>query len=357
MSKPRADHISPVTPDLFLQLQLPRVQFAIRTVMALLALIYAWAVPAKLVLTTYPLFLVSLVIWYALQCLLPLSASLYGTRRGLLISISLVDLIGAVALISNDPAAWPPSLLTLPVALLLAAAQHPLRTWAVLAGTGLIASATCLSLQRLWLGQLPDFGFWANSIALLVLLATITLIAWQLEQLRLSTDRVTATDPLSGLGNRWTFYEAAKYLSPLHHRDLTPLVVMYADIEFTRKGRRPLPRPIRELCLKQFANLVDQRLRRSDIAVRYGKTDFAFLLMDATTKDAEAVAHDLQHQFSQWARQKDLPAWAHIGVAVVPQHQVAIDQILININAALYRARQYKKGVTGAVFADPDARS
>jgi predicted signal transduction protein with EAL and GGDEF domain len=83
-------------------------------------------------------------------------------------------------------------------------------------------------------------------------------------------------------------------------------------------------------------------------------TSFAFLLVDTTTKDAETIAFDLQQSFNNWARQKELAAYAHIGMAVIPHRPIAMDQVLISINAALYRARQYKKGVSGAVFADPE---
>ena len=109
-----------------------------------------------------------------------------------------------------------------------------------------------------------------------------------------------------------------------------------------------------EFLLKQFATIADQRLRAGDIATHYGGNEFAFLLVDTSTKDAEVIAADLQAEFERLAKQKDLPAHAHIGLSIVPHRPVALDQILININSALYRAKQYKKGVSGAVFADPE---
>lgn len=354
MSAPLPDNISPVAPEQFHEIFQPRAQLATRLVLALLALVYAYWVPSALVLTPYLVFLTGTIIYISVQGLLTLSMLLNGARPALLSLLTLVDIVAAAAALLNDPGLFPPLVFLMVAALAMAAAQHRLRSFTALFTSALVATVIVLLLRQQLIGQAMDFAFFSLVIATLAGVCALPLLAAYFEQLRLRSAQVTDLDPLTGLGNRWTFYEAAKYLLPYHHRNLTPMVVMFAEIEVAKRKGRKITKPINDFLIKQFASIADQRLRSSDVASYYGRNEFAFLLVDTTTKDAETVAFDLQQQFNEWAKQKDLPAYAHIGMAVVPHRPVALDQILISINAALYRARQYKKGVSGAVFADAE---
>lgn len=357
MSAPLPDNISPVSPEHLHEPFMPRVQLALRIGLALLALTYAWFVPSALLFMPYIVFLLGTIIYVAAQGLLMLGLMLNGSRPTLTTLITLLDVVAALVAIANDPAGSPPTLFLLVAALGLAGMQHGSKTYGGILLGSMAAMVLVLIGRQEIMGRPLDFAFFSTLVLVSATCLVIPLLAANLEHLRYRSARVTELDPLTGLGNRWTFYEAAKYLLPYHHRNMTPMVVMFAEIEISqkkeRKGRK-ITKAINHFLLKQFATLAEQRLRSSDVAAYYGANEFAFLLVDTTTKDAEGVAFDLQQQFNQWAKEKELPAYVHIGMAVVPHRPVALDQILISINAALYRARQYKKGVSGAVFADPE---
>lgn len=354
MSAPLPDNISPLAPRQFVDPHQPKVQLALRIMLALLVLGYAYFVPARLNLVTYLVFLIGVIVYIATQSLLGLTTILNRASPMVLNAITLTDVIGSLLMLVNDPGLQPPTLALVVTALILASSQYRYRPFIGVLTATIVATLVTMTIRQSLVDQSFDLAFFGLA-ALAISAGVATLIASShLEHLRQRAARVTETDPLTGLGNRWTFYEAAKYLLPYHQRNLTPMVVMYADIEITsHKGKKPA-KTVNQYLLKQFASIVDQRLRSSDIAVHYGGTEFAFILVDTTTNDAETIAFDLQQNFNNWARQKELGAYAHIGMAVVPQRPIAMDQILISINAALYRARQYKKGVSGAVFADPE---
>lgn len=354
MSAPLSDNISPLAPQQFLEPHLPKAQLALRLALAVLVLTYAFHVPARLTLTPYLVFLIGVIVYAGIQSLLGLTTILNKTSPGILNAITAVDLVGALAALLNDPAPFPPTIALIVIALVLAAAQHRQRAFVVVLASAMVAAIVITGIRQSLVEQPYNLTFFLMMILLVASALALFITSSHLEHLRKRAARVTETDALTGLGNRWTFYEAAKYLLPYHQRNLTPMVVMYADIEVTsHKGKKPA-KTVNQYLLKQFASIVDQRLRASDIAVHYGGNEFAFLLVDTTTKDAETIAFDLQQNFNNWARQKELAAYAHIGMAVVPHRPIAMDQVLISINAALYRARQYKKGVSGAVFADPE---
>ena len=354
MSAPLSDNISPFASSQFLEPHQPRAQLVLRITLALLVLAYAYFVPARLNLVTYLVFLIGVIVYIAAQSLLGLTTILNRAPPMVQNGITLVDVAGALFVVLNDPGLQPPTLTLVVTALVLAVSQHRQKPFMAVLVATVVATLAVMAIRQSLVDQPYDLAFFSLAI-LIVATAAATLIAsLHLERMHKRAARVTETDPLTGLGNRWTFYESAKYLLPYHQRNLTPMVVMYADIEVTsHKGKKPA-KTINQYLLKQFASIVDQRLRASDIAVHYGGNEFAFLLVDTTTNDAETIAFDLQQSFNNWARQKELGAYAHIGMAVVPNRPIAMDQVLISINAALHRARQYKKGVSGAVFADPE---
>lgn len=354
MSSLLPENIQPIAPEQFHQMQLPQWHLVLRLVLVALTLAYAWFVPARLVLVTYTVFTLGITLYAAAQSLLLLSVILNRARPLLLHAITGIDIAGALFVILNDPAVMPPSLFLAGGLLALAVALHRQRSFFVVFGVALLLVAGALVARQQILGRDFDVPYVAYMLFALVAATATLLLSAHAESLRLRAARVTETDPLTGLGNRWTFYEAAKYLLPYHQRNMTPMVVMFAEIEVApRKGQR-VNQAINQYLLKQFASIVDRRLRGCDVAVHYGGNEFAFLLVDTTTKDAESIAFDMQQEFDTWAKQKDLSSYVHIGLSVVPHRPVALDQILININAALHRARQYKKGVSGAVFADPE---
>jgi diguanylate cyclase (GGDEF)-like protein len=354
MSSLLPENIQPIAPEQFHQMHLPHWHLVLRIVLVALTLAYAYFVPARLVLVTYTVFMLGITLYAAAQSLLLLSVILNRARPLLLHAITAIDLAGALFVLLNDPAPLPPSLFLAGGLLALAGALHRQRSFSVVAGLSLLLVTAAMVVRQQLLDRAFDVPYVAFILFALVTSTAALILSAQAESLRLRAARVTETDPLTGLGNRWTFYEAAKYLLPYHQRNMTPMVVMFAEIEVApRKGKR-VTRVINQYLLKQFASIVDHRLRGSDVAVHYGGNEFAFLLVDTTTKDAESIAFDIQQQFDTWAKQKDLSSYVHIGLSVVPHRPVALDQILININAALYRARQYKKGVSGAVFADPE---
>ncbi|MFN3586567.1 MAG: GGDEF domain-containing protein [Moraxellaceae bacterium] len=354
MSTSLPDNISPQSPDQSAELHFPKSLWFLRISLGLIALAYAWLVPGKLVLVPYLVFLIGIIVYIALQSLIGLFSLLNRPHPVLLHVATGIDVLAASAALLNDPAPLPPLLLLGLAALLIAAIGQRFQAYTVVLAGGATALLLTVFVRQQLLDAAPDILL-ATQVALVLAIAALGLIVTAHgDFLRQRASRVTETDPLTGLGNRWTFYEAAKYLLPYHQRNMTPMVVMFAEIEVTRRKGKPVGKSVNQYLLKQFASIVDQRLRASDIAVHYGGNEFAMLLVDTTTKDAENIAFNLQQQFNTWAKQKDLPAYAHIGMAVVPQRPIAMDQILISINAALFRARQYKKGVSGAVFADPE---
>lgn len=362
MSAPHNNNNIAVAPEPFYPTGLPRAQLTTRIILTLLAVAYAWRLP--LALQPYPvqLLLAGAAIYLLAQLLLNIpGVARWGDRPALSWAMTGIDLLAGLSLLAGDPAPGAPgALLTIGI-LVLAASQHRWRDYLIfnLLFVGLmiaLAAATPFSRQRLI--HMPyDASPFIQLLFLVGSSALMLLLARQINSLRQRAARMTDTHPVTGLGNRWTLYEAARYLLPYHQRNHIPVVLMFADIDLLTESRGKRSRSTHEQVVRQFATISDQRLRHSDVAVHYGATSFAYLLADTTAKDAERIAADLQQAFEQWAGEQQLPAQAYVGVAAMPPDTVAIDQILGNISASLNRARHYKRSASAAVFASPEQQS
>jgi diguanylate cyclase (GGDEF)-like protein len=352
MSFPLTDNISPLATAQFHEVRQPHWYLILRIALALLTMAYVCFIPTGLSPAHQTSVLIGGLFYIVLQSLLGVVVIINRAKLSLLNAMTALDMLGALCALLCDPSPLPPTLILTAAALTLAAIQYRLRVFVAIFGSSLALLAAMLALRQLLQHKPYDLDFVLVMLFFLAALCPALILCAHAENLCLRTARIAETDPVTGLGNRWTFYEAARYLLPYHLRNLTPMVVMLVDIEIARA----VDASNRRYLLKQFASLVNHRLRGCDIAVRYDNTEFAFLLTDTAAKDAEVIAADMQQQFDAWARQKSLAAHARVGLSTIPNRPIALDQILISINAAISRARQREEEVSGTVFAAPEQR-
>ncbi len=356
MPRPEQDVIQPIPAYLLHHVPMPTRQIALRLLAAGLILTYTYFVPGALNFGTWQVFLTGTILLVAVQSLLGMWLGMRGYAQPAVLSLLLLDLFGVGALWLNDPARTWPSLGLYPLLIILQTLLLQGRWRYVFYALSSAVLLGCAAVRALALGLHPDFSEISSLGIACYSLLPLLILARHQQQLRERSARITGEDALTGLGNRWTFYESARYLLPYHQRNLTPMIVMYAEIEVLAQQRSQHSRAVLDIVAKKFATLLEQRLRASDVATRYDRLSFALLLADTSSAEAEKIAFEVQQEFNLWAKQTSYPAFAHFGIAPVPPRPVALDQILLNINAALSRAQQSRKGVSGAVFADPEHR-
>jgi len=147
--------------------------------------------------------------------------------------------------------------------------------------------------------------------------------------------RLSVTDPLTGLFNRRHFMETLDRELNRHDRYGQPFSLLLLDVRNLKHINDTRGHPAGDAVLCAVADTLRSRLRRSDLAFRIGGDEFAVLLPHTDPQGAYRLAQGLYDRL----RAQDPLADVTIGVAGFPAHAREPASLIAAADAALYRAR------------------
>lgn len=157
-------------------------------------------------------------------------------------------------------------------------------------------------------------------------------------------ERLSITDPLTGLANRRQLIE--RLAGELHRcqRSSVPLALIMADIDHFKTINDSYGHQEGDRVLVEIAGLFDRQMRPYDLAARFGGEEFALVLPETTLDNALTVARRLREQVSELrftAPLARLRVTASFGVAVFPGEKVrSVESLIRAADAALYSAKR-----------------
>jgi diguanylate cyclase (GGDEF)-like protein len=101
-------------------------------------------------------------------------------------------------------------------------------------------------------------------------------------------------DALTGVNNRRFFDQRLSEEVSRAKRYLAPLSCMFIDLDYFKKVNDKYGHQAGDAILKQVSNLLNQRLRQTDVLARYGGEEFVILLPDTHLKDAAVIAEQIR---------------------------------------------------------------
>jgi two-component system, cell cycle response regulator len=107
------------------------------------------------------------------------------------------------------------------------------------------------------------------------------------------------TDSLTGLPNRRAVEEWASHQLSAAARHHFSFWVVFADLDNFKSVNDRFGHHAGDAVLKQFAELLKQSSRRSDICARIGGEEFLFVLTHNSAEDARAVIERIRTQFCE----------------------------------------------------------
>ncbi|GIZ53501.1 hypothetical protein NCCP691_35150 [Noviherbaspirillum aridicola] len=149
-------------------------------------------------------------------------------------------------------------------------------------------------------------------------------------------------DPLTGLYNRRYFDASFERELARCQREGLPLSLVMIDVDHFKQINDRHGHPVGDEVLKALSELLQQQVRASDIACRYGGEEFLVLLPSAPPEVASARVDEWRRAFaacSVAAGDGKVHATLSAGVAGFPAHALTSNELLRRADAALYRAK------------------
>lgn len=154
-------------------------------------------------------------------------------------------------------------------------------------------------------------------------------------------------DPLTGLLNRRGFAERAELLMAQAQRLGAPVAVLMLDIDHFKEVNDRVGHEAGDRLLCAFAQMLQQRLRASDLVARLGGDEFVVLLTlggcadSDIEKDAECLAEALREGAKAAFAAQGAPDCAALSIGLAPVGDDAPLAVLLSrADQALYAAKQ-----------------
>ncbi|MAG75883.1 MAG: hypothetical protein CL811_03895 [Colwelliaceae bacterium] len=167
----------------------------------------------------------------------------------------------------------------------------------------------------------------------------------ELEELNRELAEKNTTDDLTGLFNRRYYDQKIVAEYRRSKRNLTPLSLVVADLDFFKQVNDNYGHLAGDQCLSWLAQHIKQSLKRSaDIGCRYGGEEFCLILPDTDAAGAFALAEELRaavEGFDFVYQEQHLSLTISCGVATYQQQDgVEPEHIFCAADKALYQAKR-----------------
>lgn len=150
-------------------------------------------------------------------------------------------------------------------------------------------------------------------------------------------------DQLTGLYNRRYMEESLRREILAAQRRGSPLSVVMIDIDHFKSFNDRYGHAAGDLMLRAVATYVQQHIRASDIACRYGGEELLLIMPDSTLDDTrrrvEGLAREVRRLRVRYRDQEIGGVTISAGIAAMPAHGTMPETLLRVADAALYRAK------------------
>ena len=161
----------------------------------------------------------------------------------------------------------------------------------------------------------------------------------RLRESRAELERLSVTDPLTGLFNRLRMMEVmeneVRRSRRLHHE----FAVVMADLDLFKRYNDEYGHPAGDVVLKRVAGIMREASRDVDFVARYGGEEFLIMMPETSIDGAAEFAERIRKRIAAEAL-PDGQITLSLGVSAFPMHGDAPDQLIAEADAALYLAKR-----------------
>ncbi len=164
-------------------------------------------------------------------------------------------------------------------------------------------------------------------------------------------EKLSLTDPLTGLLNRRAFYFELKNQIPLLKRKHIPFSIIMFDFDNFKKINDTYGHRCGDRVLKIVARLVNESLKAGDLLCRWGGEEFVIFLPYSRLQTAYNVAERLRRKVEKVVincNRKNIPVTITLGVKQYDFEQ-SIDENIESVDLAMYKGKREGKNTVVVV--------
>ena len=167
----------------------------------------------------------------------------------------------------------------------------------------------------------------------------------ELEEANVALREISLRDGLTGLYNQRYFRQALSREIKRSARHERSFSVLFCDIDHFKQYNDANGHIEGDEALKEFSEILLERLRQTDVASRYGGEEFIMLLPETSKENAAYLANDIcslveSHTFKGEETQPGGRLTVSIGVASFPDDAIDEVELLRLADQALYQAKE-----------------
>ena len=166
----------------------------------------------------------------------------------------------------------------------------------------------------------------------------------ELEKANEHLRNASITDGLTGLNNRRGFMIMATGLLKFARRAGYPCCLLYIDMDSLKYLNNTFGHIAGDMALAQFARILTDTFRDSDVMGRMGGDEFVILITDATESDIVSMKTLLQSNVDTYNRQSEHQLSFSLGIISVDKDStITMEALLSQADEAMYLHKQRRK--------------
>ncbi|PHQ25829.1 GGDEF domain-containing protein [Marinobacter guineae] len=149
-------------------------------------------------------------------------------------------------------------------------------------------------------------------------------------------------DHLTGLHNRRAFFEFGNQLLKQSRRHKSPLAIIMFDLDHFKHINDNHGHEAGDEVLRQIGKILGSKVRESDIAARIGGEEFAILLSETETDEAQEMADrllNLMRETPVCFRDAPIGSTASFGVSSLRPGEKSLESLLARADEAMYESK------------------
>jgi diguanylate cyclase (GGDEF)-like protein len=184
-----------------------------------------------------------------------------------------------------------------------------------------------------------------EALEILDIAALVVSVAIEKQELEARVTYAATHDELTGLYNRNYLNHAGEALLSISKRKQQPLALLFLDLNKFKRVNDNLGHKDGDILLKQVAEEIQNSIRPSDIAVRFGGDEFIILMLIENQQESEIVAQRIQTTIKNNINKAilDLGFGVSIGIASnTENYQLTLSKLINMADKAMYDSKKHQ---------------